>query len=476
MSLALDLGICTTSKAIPRVKEASDALQAFIAGAFTTGSGGDIALQARAFDGTATVDANLPSAVSSDMLHGALEAVTGRQREKTKVTHIGILLAGEYQPRPDFFGLMFDEAFVPGSSDPGELTPREGCAVFLSAIDRKRKGADFIEEVLFTGTHELGHVFNQQHSAPSSFMAVSADRPTPFSVSTCGFNPHEESLLGQCSSSRFIWPGGSAFGDLGDLAASPGSGADSANAPSGLKLTVATDRDAFWPFEPVELDVVLSYSGKRRSCTVPDFIDPGYEAFTIWIEEPSGARRRYRSPRHYCEHSGRLRIARDMPFRRDISIFGESGAYTFRRVGLHRVWAQFRIAPGRVLQSNVVELDVRVPGRRDAYAAARQAFSSRDAAQLLYYRRLTSDRAAALSTMEGAMQAFPREPINVMAHYAMGRSLERLVASLDSSVPKDLATEAKRHLRRAATSMVLGDHRRGHAEQALDRLSSRGRG
>jgi len=443
-------------------------------GTFTTGSGGDIVLTARAVDGTSVPDAKLPSSVSSDMLNDALEVVTGRQRGSTKVTKIGVLLAGEYRPRPDFFGLMFDADFAPGSSIPGQLTPREGCAVFLNPINKARSGADFIEEVKYTGTHELGHVFNQQHSPPTSFMATSAGRPNPYELGSCEFSPLEKSLLKQCSASCYIWPGGSAFGILGGLAPSTGTGADASNGPPGLHLTIGTDRDAFWPFEPVELDVTLSLTGRRKSVRVPDFIDPGYGAFIIWIEDPTGERRRYRSPRHYCEHLGKQRVAQDAPFRRDISIFGESGGYTFRRVGVHKVWAQFKVSPGRFLRSNVIELDVRAPSNREAYEVTKEVFSSKDAAQLLYYRRMTEGRAAALALMEGAMQAFPREPMNTMASYAIGRSLCRLATSaLDDGkeVIDTLAADAKRHLRRAARSAVLGDHRRAHAEAALDTLS-----
>ena len=399
--------------------------------------------------------------------------MTGRQREAAKVTHIGILLAGEYGPRPDFFGLMFDEAFVPGSSDPGELTPREGCAVFLGAIDRKRQGDGFIQEVQFTGTHELGHVFNQQHSNPRSFMAVSADRMSPFDVGSCAFNKREQSLLGQCSTSRFIWPGGSAFGDLGDLATNAAVDGAAANSGTGLTLTIGTDRDAFWPFEPMELDVTISCSRATRSRDVPDMIDPGYDAFTIWIEEPSGERRRYRSPKHYCRHKSKVRISHDKPFRRDISIFGESGAFTFRRVGVHRVWAQFQVSPSNVLHSNLIELNVLAPTIRDSYKAAKQVFHRHDIAQLLYYRRLTAERLSAISSLDTFVSAFPRARSNATAHYAIGRSLEDWASSRTTrsdTPPREIVEAARHHLRRAVRSTTLGDHRRERAEHALLRL------
>jgi len=104
-------------------------------------------------------------------------------------------------------------------------------------------------------------------------------------------------------------------------------------------------RRSFFYFEPVELDVVLSApSSANRSFRVPDCIDPGYGAFRIWIEEPSGERRIYRSPRIYCAHDELIFVGPKKPFRRDISIFGESGGFTFRRAGVHKVWAEFALS------------------------------------------------------------------------------------------------------------------------------------
>lgn len=475
MSLALDLGICATSSALPRVDEVVDSLKLLVRDQFLAGSNGDIVLRTRTVDGGLSIDTRLPTAVTSDMLHSALEVVTGRQRRQEKVTRVGLLLAGQYQPRPDFFGYMFDAAFAPGSSDPGELTPREGCAVFLSAIERRRQGNAFLEEVIYTAVHELGHLFNLQHSVPLSFMARSADMPTPFPIASCSFNPHEQALLARCSSSKFIWPGGSAFGNLGDLGKGFPEESDNSTSPVGLALKVSVDRDEFWPFEPMELDVTLSVAKGSRSRAVPDFIDPGYEDFIIWIEEPNGERRIYRSPRHYCAHDGKVRISFETPFRRDISIFGESGAYTFRKVGAHRVWAHFRLSPKCVLYSNVIEVWIKGPERSDAYEAARHALSRVDIAQLLYYRRLTPRRARHLPDIEGLREAFPRQPFGPMLQYAVGRSIERLLSShtRGRKFSKAVGEVAKRHLRRAVDSPSLGDHRRRHAERALDRVSSR---
>jgi hypothetical protein len=103
-------------------------------------------------------------------------------------------------------------------------------------------------------------------------------------LSSAAFSADECRLLSKCSSSRFIHPGGSQFGDLGDLATSVKQ-PDSANGAS-VALTIKTSTQAFWQFEPVELDVCLH--AVSRTVRVPDALDIGYSGFEIWITDPAG--------------------------------------------------------------------------------------------------------------------------------------------------------------------------------------------
>lgn len=472
MSIALDLSICSITAGLPGGSGVAQAVAQAVAGPFSAGSGGDVALSPRVVDAAAAGIA-APASLQSDYLHRSLEALTGRQRGEPKVTHIGLLLAGEFQPRPDFFGLMFDEDFIPGTSNPWVSTPREGCAVFLSAIAARRSGTGFIDEVVYTAIHELGHVLNLQHSNEPSYMATSAGRPDPFPTSNRGFDSLQQGMLSQCSTSRFVWPGGSAFGDLGPFASATNPLDAAANAAGPLHLRVGMEQDAFWPFEPIELDIELSLRGNRQTgVRVPDMVDPGYQHFNIWIEEPSGERRRYLSPRHYCDHPGQIAVTARAPIRRDVSVFGQSGGFCFQRAGLHKVFATFELAPRRVLHSNVLEVMVRQPGTSNYYAAASAAMTDRDLGQLLYYRTLDRARQRKLHRLKDLCETFQRQAVLVNVQYAMGRACARLANQrrLAGQPSQDLVRQAAVYLQAAVRKKALGEHRRAHAERALEAL------
>lgn len=464
--MKFELGICVTSNAVPRAAEAAEVLRRAVASPFFQGSSGDIVLEPKIVDLTSVPAGRLPVQVSSDMLHSALFEFTDLQFGPAAASKIGLLLAGAYAPRPDIFGLMFDQAFTPNSGLVPGLSAREGGAIFLSAIAAGRpQERDFFEEVAFTGVHELGHVFNLEHSAPNSFMASSAGRPTPFSFQGCAFAPAEQKWLANCSHSNSVWPGGSAFGEFGVLAANMATHPSLFKERRDVSLKIGMSQDHFWPFEPVELDVELSVT--KGAAVVSDTLDPGYDTFCIWIEEPDGCRRRYRSPRHYCGSGSRLRITQAAPFRRDISIFGEAGAFTFRKVGVHQVFVTFESGHRR-LKSNTLEVLVKAPADTEAYRRAREHLSHIDVAQTLYHRRLTTSRARKLSAMTDFCKAYPRSPASSMLHYALGRALaSKAGRQRNIDLAKEAWGTAKLHLRQAARRKSLGDHRREKAEALL---------
>jgi|GEM_PF-2609976 len=405
----------------------------------------------------------------SAYLHAALEKLTGRQRSQRKVRNIGLLIADAYKDGPDYFGLMFDEAFKPGGTDAGALTPREGCAVFVDAIRTARGTADEqLQELLFTAVHELGHVFNLQHVTEPSFMARSALRSTPFPPSAFAFTVAHCAQLAQCSSSRHVWPGGSAFEDLG-LLATANTGRATPAAPFGLELAIDMAQREFWPFEPVELDLAMRCVGPPGSSfNVPDMLDPGHQCFTIWIEEPDGARRKYRSPRHYCPPLASRTISADKPLVRDISIFGQSGGYTFRRAGVHRLQAMFDLPQQGRLTSNVIEVNVLPVAPGDArYDAFEGCLADRGNARLLYHRQEVPGVRARLSLLREFCAHYPDQPAAGMARYAMGRAVAAAVASDRTKTP------SRRRLRRALDELAaardspgLTDHRRELAFRA----------
>lgn len=408
--------------------------------------------------------------LSSDYLHMALEDMTGYQQERTKVSNIGLLIADSFDSARSFFGLMFDDMFRPGSSTPGHLTPREGCAVFLEGIQTGRKPHQVLDEAIFTCVHELGHVFNLQHSEKQNYMYRSATGPL-LPPSADHFLPDDCRLLAKCSTSCYIWPGGSRFGDLGDLAPSIQS-PDNSNAKT-LRLRITISQTAFWRFDPVELDVVFDNLG-ARSVEIPDALDPGYHIFSVWIQEPGGEVRQLRSPRHYCSPRGVVRVEPSKSMARDISIFGQSGGYTFRRAGLHRIWVSFEFSIGRVLRSNVLEVQVLEQQENSRlWQDSAALLANPDAAQLLYYRLPTARRLKMITRLDDFSAAHRKKPVAAMTRYAIGRTLA--VAALRSSENSMcvVASDAQRHLKAVLRRNSFGMHRKQKAEVYLRALSMR---
>ena len=437
-------------------------LTAHIAQTFSEASGQDIHLNVlnRGQHGKIT-----GGPVSSDTLHQALEGMTGYQRGSNRVSHIGMLVADSFEPAPSFFGLMFDGAFAPDSSYPWAWTPREGCAVFLDGIAHNRSAASQMEEAIFTAVHELGHVFNLQHSAPDSFMAQTADTG-PISLKDAAFTPLERWQLSCCSTSPYIWPGGSAFTDLGDMVAGPIS-TNSANRPA-VNLHIGASQDTFWMFEPVELDLRLTARNKRGSL-IPDALDAGYSQFTVWIEQPNGERRKLRSPRHYCTPRGTLRLGQGEHFDRDISIFGQAGGYTFLNAGIHRVWCEFSYSPTKRVVSNTLELEIKAREQKSRYwRDASVLLEDKHTAQLLYYRRLNTERRTRVERLKHFIEAYGRQPTTSMLHYSLGRAFAQ--AAVGPHRNEETLRDARHHLKAAANKRQLGDHRQQWAENVLSTL------
>ena len=466
MSASLNLRVVQLAKTA-WAQAATDLIVEKVAHPIEEASDGDIQLSVK----RQVVEAgNSSGTVSTDQLHRHLEKATGFQRGSKRVDNIGLLVADAYQPRPDFFGLMFDSKFSPSFEDPWASTPREGCAVFLGGIEAGRSSKQArLDEALYTAIHELAHVFNIQHSDPPSYMAQSAGLPQAFNLSDRKFTEQERKLLAQCSTSKHIWPGGSAFEDLGTLVAANASTLSLAQ--TDLRLEVGVSQDSFWAFEPVELDVVLRLGTHARApVAIRDKLDPGYHEFKIWIEEPSGERRIYRTPKHFCGTKRNISLLPGGAFKRDITLFGESGAYTFRTAGRHRVWVTLALSHRKFLISNQVEIEVRPERPDDRYFAAASGLLRRDpVAQLLFHRELDRSRRRWLGVLEEFCIAFPRRPSTAMIRYALGCSLTRHADALRAAGRASGAvTRASRmHLKAAAARKQIGDYRCQRAERHL---------
>ncbi len=370
---------------------------------------------------------------------------------------------------------MFDAGFEPTKS-PYDAVAREGAAVFLDRIADDRAGNAFATQVVYTTLHELGHVFNLYHIASEPNLMAQSAGSAPDS-GAFRFADEHCSLLKQCSASLKIQPGGSRWGDLeGVVSASfdPSRSDRSRERRPGLSLHIETDMAEFFRFEPVELVVTLglSRSAPMTRARVPRVLDPAYPAFTIWIEEPGGRTRTYRSGKLACGTRRTVEITPGHPYRRDISLFGQSGGYTFRRNGPHRLWAVLDHRSTGRLRSNTVEVTVR-PREHDRRRAERLApFLRPDAnAKLLFYRSSAQrDTAVALAPSLNDMNA---SASTACLRYSVGRVLVSAAErETDGADRQALARIGVRELGLAASGRYLSDHRKGHAEEAIGRAET----
>lgn len=146
-----------------------------------------------------------PLGVTDDDLMEGLSRLLGTGGASNPLS-VGLLLADSYAPSPSQYGIMFD-------TDGGEglFGPRQGCAVFLTAIKQAMPDgagdAALNEFVAYTAIHELGHAFNLWHVGTSSFMQP---HPAPAHPGSCDFDPTQAHYLGLAAdpqTSNFVLPG-----------------------------------------------------------------------------------------------------------------------------------------------------------------------------------------------------------------------------------------------------------------------------
>lgn len=412
----------------------------------------------------------VPIAPRSDLvaLHLALKTLTQNPSVAGPVDRVGVVLSDRFDPRPTVLGMMFDIGFNSGVSDPSfNAVPREGCAIFLDAIRALRgDGPAYDQEVGFTTVHEIGHVFNLWHILTKpNFMAQSHSGGV-MPVGGFVFDAAHARFLAQVEQQRVVAPGGSDWGFRDSLGPAGDNPFNSPRPAPALRMRISVSQKAVWFFEPVELTVRLSASQPTR---VPDVIDPGYEQFDIWIERPDGSRRRYQAPALYCASGASNRVAPGTPFERDISIWGESGGYTFRHAGDHRLFCTLRLGDS-VLHSNVVELTVKESRPRSTrYQRLADVLTQQNNARLLFYKSSPRPAAPATALLEAARD-LRTTPAAAHIRYSVGRALAVTSETGASARRTWCQRVGSRALKTALDSGDLNPAKKHRAASWLDRL------
>jgi uncharacterized protein YneR len=360
-------------------------------------------------------------------LQNALSHLTRNSPSNKKIRNIGLIIADRYEGRPTALGLMFDWGFnPPGVTPAGEFhtaVPREGCAIFLDAIkDIRSTIGSFEKEIVFTAIHELGHVFNLGHiNDEKNFMSTSNNEDV-YPPTVYNFRREHRMLLNRAEEDLNVRPGGSIFTGHGFNSPSKTNPLKAKTSPTNLQLEISMSQDEFWYFEPVELDVELSLKNKRvKPEVVPDELDPGYETFLIYITRPDGTVFKYRSPRIYCQNPATIEISTSKPFRRDISIFGQSGGYTFQEIGEHSIQCFFLLNQNEVITSNVLHVNIKASlWDNNKFIRLEKLFTSREVALMLYHRSgyITEP---VIEELEEQTNRNKKEPLAINTSYAIAR-------------------------------------------------------
>lgn len=410
------------------------------------------------------------NAVSVADLSGALVKLLAGAKQPA----VGLLLADFFEPDPDQYGAMFEL----DGQDP--LGPRQGCAIFAggiqAALESAGRGNDpnaLLEFIAYTAMHEIGHAFNLWH-VEGSYMRPF---PHPESPGPYGFVDKQQQYLALAanpSDERFVLPGhgSSNYGERPD----GWSGLDDSNpfaGPGGRSRSpvfrIDLSHQSFYSFEPVELDVCLSLPrGVKRSIEVPNEIDPGYDGFQIWITVPSGERRRYRAFTRFCRSNGKRTVSAKQPYRRDISLFRESGGSTFRVAGRHSIQVAFRISSKRTLWSNVVTCEVKsADWTSNKWRQARELLESPEARHLLRFKTpLIREHDYTKFSQFAAKHASAETAATI--HYALGKTFLHFAArDVTSKQSREWQKRGLKQLGTALETRALGAHRRRVIEEML---------
>jgi hypothetical protein len=410
--------------------------------------------------------------VSTDMLKGGLNDLFS-VLPKSDITPVGLFLTDSYESDDILpYGMMFDAVGRDGS-----FGPRQGCAVFLDSIAPAVGGAgDKLNEfVAFSALHELGHAFNLWHIGGDSIMQPS---PSPNAMGSCKFDPLHTTYLARAADTlvgKDVMPGGSNFGDRpSDCGAPPGSDSpfeSAAKTSPQFGLTIKLSHEAFWAFEPIEMELKLSLKeGKQKTIELPKELDPAFEGFQIWLTNPRGERRIFSSDVRICQSNAKMVLEEGKPFRRDVSLLRELGHATFSFPGAYEVQVVIRLPDGKIVRSNVARCKIKPPEHdRTAWEAARKALYKPSVQRLFRYKRTAPPEIDVKAML--AVAAHSSDVTASMIHYALGKTFARKMNRPGQERKKQtLRKSAAAQLERALKIGNLGVHRRAVTTELLSKL------
>lgn len=277
---------------------------------------------------------------ASYQLHSILERVLPVP-ESLPVDDVAIIFCHSW-PTASLYGLMFDwdADITPLGSFTANGVPRQGCAVFMGEHGSTK-------EAVRTAIHELGHVFNLVHDRHgTSFMASPPAMDRFTGDDGVRLRLAAESHWNYAPGCRNYW--GEGVFDPPRL-----------RRARDFRLRATVPRRSRILGEPIALDLRLKVaSGRRRAW---DRLDPGYPELRIWIETPKGERVLHRPPAYFCAKHMRTTLRQGRSLRNNPRLTLGGSDPRLAEPGSYRVWAEFRPTLSSWLESNVVDVRVRLP-------------------------------------------------------------------------------------------------------------------
>lgn len=402
-------------------------------------------------------------------LHRATAQITGNPVNAHYAANVALIYSNIYGPRADVIGVMFDRGFAtfddPNDAQRYTSLPREGCAIFLGAIFGARTPeTEQYRQAYYTTIHELGHIFNLIHRAGRSYMAQSGGGTSAPTEGFWQFVKEETKWLAHADTDPNVWPGGAPFRDPSGAI----SAADSTLvARDFLSMEISLSRNSFAYNEPAELTIQLKALPGTPSYGIelPDEIDPGYARFNLWITDPDGEQRRYKPINHYCPAQSVIVVKRRLPFIRDLSIYGQSGGFTFTKHGAHQIVAELILGDANTVLSNTIEMEIKPP---ETFASVDQdMLASAKVQTFLFYR--DCDQVQDGFTLSEAVGAASHLPLKASLDYTLARYMRGCAQTQPGR--RDLEDLSRLHANRAMdASRYLGLKQRMHLTDLLSEL------
>lgn len=161
-------------------------------------------------------------------------------------------------------------------------------------------------------------------------------------------------------------------------------------------------------------------------------------------------------------------IAHRKPFRRDISIFGQAGGYTFRKLGNHTIQVLLELPGGSVIRSNRLQVELKPMEETPACQEAAGFLTRPDVARLLFYRSL-GKRRRLIADVEAFSKRHETTHWASALSYAIGRAQVREACRYKSvGARAQHRARGRECLRRALDHPALSAHRTRVAEGLLN--------